>query len=112
LLEVVHGAVQPTYQIQTREVNEASGLAAADSLCQSVVEEGILDIELMNRPVLGDGKGENGPDGGELDDGAESLIVVNSGALSDAPKDPTGNGPCSGRGIHPRSACGEKSTCR
>jgi hypothetical protein len=54
------------------------------------VEEGILDIELMNHPVLVEGEGENGPNGGELDDGAKGLIVVNSGALDEAPKDPTG----------------------
>jgi hypothetical protein len=63
---------------------------AVDSLRQSVVEEGILDIELMNRPVSGGSEGENGPNGGELDDGAKGLVVVDSGALGEAPKDPTG----------------------
>jgi hypothetical protein len=36
-----------------------------------------------------EGKGENGPNGGELDDGAEGLAVVNSESLGKAPKDPT-----------------------
>jgi hypothetical protein len=61
------------------------------------VEEGILDIELMNRPVPGERKGEDGPNGGEFDDGAEGLVVVHFG-------------PCSGRVSHPRSACGGKFT--
>jgi hypothetical protein len=65
-------------------------LAVVDSLRQSVVEEGILDIELMNRAVPGAGEGENDPNGRELDDGAEGLVVVDFGALGEAPKDPTG----------------------
>jgi hypothetical protein len=52
--------------------------------------EGILDIELMDRPVPGEGEGEDGSNGGELDDEAEGLVVVHSGALGEAPKDPTG----------------------
>jgi hypothetical protein len=38
------------------------------------MEEGILDIELMDRPVTGEGKGEDGTNSGELDDGAEGLV--------------------------------------
>jgi hypothetical protein len=44
----------------------------------------------MDRLVPGEGEGEDGADGGELDDGAEGLVVVYSGALGEAPKDPTG----------------------
>jgi hypothetical protein len=54
------------------------------------VEEGILDIEMMDRPVLGEGEGEDGSNCGELDDGAKGLAVVHSGALGEASKDPTG----------------------
>jgi hypothetical protein len=43
----------------------------------------------MNRLVPGEGESENNPNGGELDDGPEGLIVVNSGTLGEAPKDPT-----------------------
>jgi hypothetical protein len=64
-------------------------MAALDSLCQSDMEESILDIELINCPVPGEGEGENDPNGGELDNGAEGLVVVDSGALGEAPKDPT-----------------------
>jgi hypothetical protein len=43
------------------------------------MEEGILDIELMDRLVAGEGEGEDGVNSGELDDGAEGLVVVHSG---------------------------------
>jgi hypothetical protein len=54
------------------------------------MEQGILDIELMNRLVPGESESENGPSGGELDDGTKGFIVVDSRALGEAPKDPTG----------------------
>jgi hypothetical protein len=82
--------VQPTDQIRTGFVDEAGGLAAVDSLRQSAVEEGILDVELMDRSVPREGEGEDGANSGKLDDGAEGLVVVHSGALCEAPKDPTG----------------------
>jgi hypothetical protein len=50
------------------------------------MEEGIFDVELMDRLVLGEGEGEDDANGGELDDGA---VVVYFGALGEAPKDPT-----------------------
>jgi hypothetical protein len=54
------------------------------------MEEGILDIELMDRPFSGEGEGEDGTNGGELDDGADGLVVVHSGTLGEALKNPTG----------------------
>jgi hypothetical protein len=53
------------------------------------MEQGVLDVELVDRPSSGEGEGEDSADGGELDDGAEGLIVVYFGALGEAPKDPT-----------------------
>jgi hypothetical protein len=35
------------------------------------MEEGVLDIELVNRPVPGEGEGEDDTDSGELDNGAD-----------------------------------------
>jgi hypothetical protein len=71
-------------------VDETSGLAAVDRLRRGATEEGILDIELMDCPVPEEGEGEDDANGGELDDGVEGLIVVHSGALSEASKGPMG----------------------
>jgi hypothetical protein len=54
------------------------------------MEEGILDVELMDHPDPGESEGEDNVNSGELDDGAKGLIVVHSGALGEALKDPTG----------------------
>jgi hypothetical protein len=82
--------VQPEDQVQVGGVDKANGLAAVDSLRQSAMKEGVLDVELVDRRVPGEGEGEDGADGGELDDGAEGLIVVHAGALGEAPKNPVG----------------------
>jgi hypothetical protein len=71
-------------------VDEVGGLAAVDSLHQSAMEEGVLDVELVDRPVPREGEGEDDTDGGELDDGVEGLIIVHFGALGEAPKDLAG----------------------
>jgi hypothetical protein len=44
----------------------------------------------MDRPVSREGEGEDDTNGGVLDVGAQGLVVVHSGALGEAPKDPTG----------------------
>jgi hypothetical protein len=51
------------------------------------VEEGILDVELVDHPVLVEGEGED-PNCGKLDE-VEGLVVVHFGALGEASKDPT-----------------------
>jgi hypothetical protein len=71
-------------------VDEAGGLAIVDSLRQSVVEECILDVEMMDRPTPGEGERENGSNNGELDDRAKCLVVVHSGTLGEASKHSTG----------------------
>jgi hypothetical protein len=53
------------------------------------MQELILHIELMNRPGAGDGQGEHGVDHGRHDYRAECLIVVDTGSLGEAAKNPT-----------------------
>jgi hypothetical protein len=53
------------------------------------MEEVILHIKLMNRPIPGMNQGENGIDSRWFDDGTECPIIVNAGALSESAKNPT-----------------------
>jgi hypothetical protein len=46
--------VQAIDQVVVSEISETYGLAAEVSLSESVVEEVILHIELLNGPVVGD----------------------------------------------------------
>jgi hypothetical protein len=71
-------------------VGEARGLAAEHCLRESVVEEGIFHVELLNGPVTGDNSGEHRANNCRFYNRAESLLVVDSGALSETLKDPTG----------------------
>jgi hypothetical protein len=77
-----------TNQVGVSWIGETHGLAAVDSLSEGAMEEDILHIELLNRPVMGDSSGEHRAHGGRFHNRAESLILVDSGALSETPKDP------------------------
>jgi hypothetical protein len=76
-----------TDQVRVSRATEARGLAAEDYLRESVVEEGIFHVEVLNGPVMGDNSGKHS---GRFYNRVESLIVVDSGALSETPEDPTG----------------------
>jgi hypothetical protein len=84
-------------------VGKARGLAAEDCLGESAVEEDIFYVELLNEPGMGDSNSEHRANSGRFYNRAEGLIVVNSGALSETPKDPTG--PCSDQGSRQHGAC-------
>jgi hypothetical protein len=71
-----------------RWISKTCGLAAVDNLSEGGMEEGILHIELLNRPVMGDSSSEHRAHGGRFHNRAESLIIVDSGALSETSKDP------------------------
>jgi hypothetical protein len=60
------------------------------TVSDSVVEEGICHVELLNGSVMGDSNGEHRANSGRFYNRAESLIVVDFRALSETPKDPTG----------------------
>ena len=47
------------------------------------MEEGILHIKLMDGPIPRVSQSEDSTNGSRLDDGTESLIIINSGALSE-----------------------------
>jgi hypothetical protein len=96
--------VQVTNQVEVSWIGETRGLAAVVSLSEGVMEEGILHIELLNRLVMGDSSGEHRAHDGRFHNWAESLIVVDSEALSETPKDPVSlvaiKGPVSAELVH------------
>jgi hypothetical protein len=54
------------------------------------MDEGIFHVELLNGPVTGDSSGEHRANSGRFYNRTESLIIANSGALSETPEDPMG----------------------
>lgn len=48
------------------------------------MEEGILDVQLVDRLVPGEGEGKNSSKCGGLHDEAEVLVVIYFGTLSEA----------------------------
>jgi hypothetical protein len=96
--------VQATDQVRVSRVGEARGLAAKDYLGESVMEEGIFHIELLNGLGTGDSSSEHRASSDQFYNRVEGHIVVNSGALSETLKDPTGlvsiKGPVSTELVH------------
>jgi hypothetical protein len=86
LLQAIEGFVQTTYVLRPAGVDESGRLLAIDNLVESAIEKGILDVKLTDRPGAGDGDVEDKPNGGGLDDGAESLVVVDARTLGEATK--------------------------
>jgi hypothetical protein len=87
LLQSIQGLVQAAHQLWLGKIREAGGLTSEDNLTERVVEEDILHIELLKRPVAGGSNGEHCADGGRFDNRAESLVVVNTRALCKPPED-------------------------
>jgi hypothetical protein len=77
-----------TNEVGVSWIGETCGLAAVDSLSEGAIEESILHIELLNRLEMEYSSGEHRVHGGRFHNRAESLIVVDSGALSETLKDP------------------------
>jgi hypothetical protein len=67
-------------------VDKPNGLSAVDRLRQGVVEEGVVHVELVDRPVPGQSESQYSPDGGRLDHRTEGLVVVDLGTLGKAPE--------------------------
>jgi hypothetical protein len=96
--------VQATDQVKVSRVGEARWLATEYCLGESAMEEGIFYIELLNGPGTGDSSSEHHVNSGQFYNRAEGLIVLDSRALSETPKDPTGlveiKGPVSTELVH------------
>jgi hypothetical protein len=90
------GPVEPADHVKARGVHEPRRLTTVDGLGEGTVQEGVLDVELVNWPGASKGQREHRAAGGRLHNRAEGLIVVDSGALSEAPKNPASLVPLQG----------------
>jgi hypothetical protein len=89
LLQAVEGLVELTHQLRVSRVNKAGWLTAINYLGDCDMEEGVLDVELVHSPTRGGIQSRHNLDGDRLDDRVEGLIIVDTGALSEPPEDPT-----------------------
>jgi hypothetical protein len=96
LLQTVEGFLQTTHMLRSAGIDEAWRLLAVDNFIKGAMEEGILDVELSDRPRAGDREVENKANGGRLDDGAESFVVVNAGTLGVTTNNPARLAPSKG----------------
>jgi hypothetical protein len=75
------------------------------------VEEDILHVKLLNGPVTGDSSSKHRTNGGRFYNRVECLIVVDSRALSETPKDPADlvaiKGPASAEVVHEDPLAGD-----
>jgi hypothetical protein len=88
--------VQATDQVRVSKVSEAHGLAVENCTGESAMEEGIFYAKLLNGPGTGDSSSEHHVNSDQFYNWAQCLIVVDSGVLSETPKDPTGLVPIKG----------------
>jgi hypothetical protein len=90
LLQAIQRLVEATYKIRMRRVHKSSGLNAINRLRESTVKTSILDVKLMYGPVLRECQRENDSDSCRLDHWTESLLIINTRALSKTPENPAG----------------------
>lgn len=76
--------------IRCRGVDKARWLLAVDGLVEVAMEERVLDIQLVDKPVTRGGEAGDDADRCWFDDWAERLVVVDAGALGVAAHDPMG----------------------
>jgi hypothetical protein len=96
LLEVVEGLVELADHVGVSRVDKPNGLSVVDCLRQGAVEEGVLHVELVDRPVPRQSQSQNSLDGGRLDHRTEGIVVVDPGALGEAPEHRVGLVPLQG----------------
>ena len=81
MLQAVVRLVEAANMIQTRRINKTRGLLTVNHLIQGTIEEGILHIELPNRPRTGHSYVENKANRSRLGNRVESLVVVDARTL-------------------------------
>ena len=76
-------------EVQVSRVDKTSWLATVDPLAERAVEEGVIHVELMHKPIARESQRQHCADRGRFDHRAKGLIVVDFRALSEATRHPT-----------------------
>jgi hypothetical protein len=76
LLKTIEGTTQPTNRPIRNGVPRR--WLHIDFLTKLTIEEGVLDIQLRNRPLTNRGNSEKGPNSGHVSNRSKSLLVVNT----------------------------------
>jgi hypothetical protein len=74
--------------VRSRWIDKARRLLTVDCLLKVTVKEGVLHVQLANRPGTGSGDAQNSPNSRRFDHWAEGLIVVDDVLLGEAPDHP------------------------
>jgi hypothetical protein len=90
LLQAIQGLVEATDMARARGINKTRGLLIVDHLFQGAMQECVLHIKLPYGPRAGDSNVQNETDRSRLDNRAESLLVVDAGALGVPTNNPSG----------------------
>ena len=77
-----------TYVVRKSCVLKASRLSTVNCLRESPMLEGILHVQLINRPAVRECQREHGANSGRLDNRTEGLVKVHAWALGEPTKDP------------------------
>jgi hypothetical protein len=72
-----------------RGINKPRGLLTVYFLLKMAVEKSVFDIDLMNRPILRQGKREDDMNGGGFENMAESLVQIDTRLLSESMYNPS-----------------------
>ena len=77
LLQAIECTVEAAHMVRASGVNKASWLVTKDHLVKTPMKKGVLDVELANLPVGGEGDREDDPDGSWFNHRAKGLGEVN-----------------------------------
>ena len=75
--------------VRASGVNKASWLLTKDHLIKMPMKKGVLDVELANLLVGGEGDREDDPDGSRFNHRAEGLIEVDAVFLRESAQHPS-----------------------
>jgi hypothetical protein len=88
LLKSIERLVQATYVVRKSCVLKASRLSTVNYLRESPMQEGILHVQLINRPAARECQREHCVNSARLDNRTEGLVEIHAWALGEATKDP------------------------